>query len=289
MSAIHRVGIVGCGTMGSGIAHICAVAGLDVRVAASSLDSRSRAEERVTTSLDRALAKDRLSAEQHKTALRHLTYTTDLTVLADCDLVVEAVAEDLDAKLALFALLDSVLTDRDTVLATNTSSLSVTRLARATSDPSRVLGLHFFNPVPALPLVELVGTLLTDEKTLARIEEWVTVVLGKKPIRCTDRAGFTVNALLIPYLLSAVRMAESGYASPDTVDDAMTLGCSHPMGPLRLADLIGLDVVLSISESLYAESGDPNHCAPPTLRRLVEAGLLGRKTGRGFHSYEQRP
>ena len=185
------------------------------------------------------------------------------------------------------AQLDRVLKDPDAVLASNTSSISILGLARATADGGRVIGMHFFSPVPALPLVEMVSTPLTDEKTAVRAEEFVTGVLGKRIIRSPDRAGFTVNALLVPYLLSAVRMVESGHVSADTVDDAMTLGCSHPMGPLRLADLIGLDVVASIADTLHEEFREPHYAPPPLLRRLVETGMLGRKTGQGFHHYDR--
>ncbi|WP_216587369.1 3-hydroxybutyryl-CoA dehydrogenase [Streptomyces brasiliscabiei] len=285
MTAIQKVGVVGCGTMGSGIAHVCALAGVDVMVAASSPASLARGRARLTTSLDRALGKGRITDRDHENALARVSYTSDLAELADRQLVIESISEDEQAKRDLFARLDQVLQDPETILASNTSSLSVLRLARATADGGRVLGVHFFNPVPALPLVELVPTLLTREKTAVRAEEFVTDLLGKRVIRSPDRAGFTVNALLIPYLLAAVRMVEAGHASAETVDEAMTLGCSHPMGPLRLADLIGLDVVTSIAEALHEEFREPQYAPPPFLRRLVEAGMLGRKTGRGLYDY----
>ncbi|BBC30119.1 3-hydroxybutyryl-CoA dehydrogenase [Streptomyces graminofaciens] len=285
MSTIQRIGVVGCGTMGSGIAHVCALAGVDVRVAAASPESLARGRARLTGSLDKALGKGRITDRDHENALARVSYTSDLADLADRQLVIESISEDESAKRELFARLDRVLQDPEAVLASNTSSLSVLRLARATADVGRVIGVHFFNPAPALPLVELVPTLLTHEKTAVRVEEFLTDVLGKRVIRSPDRAGFTVNALLVPYLLAAVRMVESGHASAETVDDAMTLGCSHPMGPLRLADLIGLDVVASIAEALHEEFREPHYAPPPFLRRLVEAGLLGRKTGRGFYDY----
>jgi 3-hydroxybutyryl-CoA dehydrogenase len=285
MSTIQRIGVVGCGTMGSGIAHVCALAGVDVRVAAASPESLARGRARLTGSLDKALGKGRITERDHENALARVSYTSDLADLADRQLVIESISEDESAKRELFARLDRVLQDPEAVLASNTSSLSVLRLARATADSGRVIGVHFFNPAPALPLVELVPTLLTHEKTAVRVEEFLTDVLGKRVIRSPDRAGFTVNALLIPYLLAAVRMVESGHASAETVDDAMTLGCSHPMGPLRLADLIGLDVVASIAEALHEEFRESHYAPPPFLRRLVEAGLLGRKTGRGFYDY----
>ncbi|MEH0420564.1 3-hydroxybutyryl-CoA dehydrogenase [Streptomyces sp. B21-083] len=287
MSTIQRVGVVGCGTMGSGIAHVCALAGLDVMVAAASSASLARGRERLTGSFDRALSKGKITVHDHEHALARVSYTSDLEDLADRQVVIESISENEPAKRELFARLDGVLQDPEAILASNTSSISVLGLARATGDGGRVIGMHFFNPVPALPLVEMVSTPLTDEKTAVRAEEFVTGVLGKRIIRSPDRAGFTVNALLIPYLLSAVRMVESGHVSADTVDDAMTLGCSHPMGPLRLADLIGLDVVASIAETLYEEFREPHYAPPPLLRRLVETGMLGRKTGQGFHHYDR--
>ncbi|MGW0824732.1 3-hydroxybutyryl-CoA dehydrogenase [Streptomyces sp. NPDC002845] len=287
MSTIQKIAVVGCGTMGSGIAHVCALAGLDVMVAAASRESLARGQERLTESFDKALGKGRITDRDHENALARVSYTSDLADLADRQLVIESISENEPAKRELFAQLDRVLQDPEAILASNTSSISVLRLARATADGGRVIGIHFFNPAPVLPLVEMVSTLLTDEKTAVRAEEFVTGVLGKRIIRSPDRAGFTVNALLIPYLLSAVRMVESGHASADTVDDAMTLGCSHPMGPLRLADLIGLDVVASIAEALHEEFREPHYAPPPLLRRLVEAGMLGRKTGQGFHHYDR--
>ncbi|MDX2548120.1 3-hydroxybutyryl-CoA dehydrogenase [Streptomyces sp. WI04-05B] len=284
---IQRVGVVGCGTMGSGIAQVCALAGLDVMVAAASGASLDRGRARLTGSFDRALGKGKITSQDHENALARVSYTSDLEDLADRQLVVESISESEPAKRELFARLDRVIQDPEAVLASNTSSISVLGLARATVDGGRVIGMHFFNPVTALPLVEMVSTLLTDEKTAVRAEEFVTGVLGKRIIRSPDRAGFTVNALLIPYLLSAVRMVESGHVSADTVDDAMTLGCSHPMGPLRLADLIGLDVVASIAETLHEEFREPHYAPPPLLRRMVETGMLGRKTGQGFHHYDR--
>lgn len=211
--------------------------------------------------------------------------STDLSRMADRDLVVEAVAEDERAKLEVFARLDRTVERRDAVLATNTSSIPVIRLAAATSRPQQVVGLHFFNPVPVLPLVELVPSLLTGEETVRRARDFASEVLGKRVVRAQDRAGFIVNALLVPYLLAAVRMAESGAASAEDIDQGMTLGCAHPLGPLALADLIGLDTVQAIARSMYAEYREPLYAPPPLLARMVDAGLLGSKTGRGFHTY----
>ncbi|MBW5422482.1 3-hydroxybutyryl-CoA dehydrogenase [Streptomyces sp. BG9H] len=282
---IHRVGIVGCGTMGSGIADICGRAGLDVVVVVSGPAAVPAGRGRLVASLDRAVSRGRVSAADRDAALARIAFTADLDDLADRDLVVETIREDEDEKAQLFSALDKVLDSPDVILASNTSSIPITRLAAVTSRPERVVGAHFFNPVAALPLVELVGSLLTDERTLRRMTEFVEVTLGKTPIRTRDRSGFVVNALLIPYLLSAVRMVESGIATAEVIDQGMTLGCSHPMGPLRLTDMIGLDVVAAIAESLHREFREPQFAPPVLLLRMTEAGLLGKKSGRGFYLY----
>ncbi|MFD6969416.1 3-hydroxybutyryl-CoA dehydrogenase [Streptomyces sp. NPDC059949] len=285
MTDVERVGIVGCGLMGSGIAEVCALAGRDVVVVESSRAAADAGLERITRSLARAAAAGKLTGAQRDTAVGRITMSTDLSRMADRDLVVEAVAEDERAKLEVFARLDRTVERRDAVLATNTSSIPVIRLAAATSRPQQVVGLHFFNPVPVLPLVELVPSLLTGEETVRRARDFASEVLGKRVVRAQDRAGFIVNALLVPYLLAAVRMAESGAASAEDIDQGMTLGCAHPLGPLALADLIGLDTVQAIARSMYAEYREPLYAPPPLLARMVDAGLLGRKTGRGFHTY----
>ncbi|MFD9366157.1 3-hydroxybutyryl-CoA dehydrogenase [Streptomyces sp. NPDC060020] len=285
MTDVERVGIVGCGLMGSGIAEVCARAGRDVVVVEADRTAADAGLERIERSLARAAAAGKLTAADQEAALGRITLTADMSLLADRDLVVEAVAEDERAKLEVFARLDRVVERRDAVLATNTSSIPVIRLAAATSRPAQVVGLHFFNPVPVLPLVELVPSLLTGEETVRRAREFASGVLGKRVVRAQDRAGFVVNALLVPYLLAAVRMAESGIASAEDIDQGMTLGCAHPLGPLALADLIGLDTVQAIARSMYAEYREPLYAPPPLLARMVDAGLLGRKTGRGFHTY----
>ncbi|MEU7725884.1 3-hydroxybutyryl-CoA dehydrogenase [Streptomyces sp. NPDC040724] len=285
MTDLERVGVVGCGLMGSGIAEVCARAGRDVVVVEADRTAADAGLERIDRSLARAEAAGKLSAADRDAATGRITLTTDMSLLADRDLVVEAVAEDERAKLEVFARLDRVVERRDAVLASNTSSIPVIRLAAATSRPAQVVGLHFFNPVPVLPLVELVPSLLTGEETARRAREFASGVLGKRVVRAQDRAGFVVNALLVPYLLAAVRMAESGIASAEDIDQGMTLGCAHPLGPLALADLIGLDTVQAIARSMYAEYREPLHAPPPLLARMVDAGLLGRKTGRGFHTY----
>ncbi|MFG2526854.1 3-hydroxybutyryl-CoA dehydrogenase [Streptomyces sp. NPDC048516] len=281
-SAVERIGVVGCGLMGSGIAEVCARAGREVRVVETGPSAAEAGLRRITGSLERATAAGKLSARDRDSALARITVTTDFAALADRDLVVEAVAEDETAKPAVFTRLDEVVRRPDAILATNTSSLPVIRLAAATARPQQVIGLHFFNPVPVLPLVELVPSLLTGDDTTRRTHTFAADVLGKDVVRAADRAGFIVNALLVPYLLDAVRMVESGAASADDVDRGMRLGCAHPLGPLAL---IGLDTTRSIAESLYEEFREPRYAPPPLLARMVDAGLLGRKSGRGFHHY----
>ncbi|CAM3162982.1 3-hydroxybutyryl-CoA dehydrogenase [Saccharomonospora xinjiangensis] len=286
MSDISRVGIVGCGLMGSGLAEVCARPGIDVLVAVSSDDSARRGRDRLTGSLDRAVRKGRTSEKDRDGVLGRITFTTELADLADRELVIEAVTEDEPLKLDLFARLDRIVEDPEAILATNTSSLPVMKLARATARPEQVLGTHFFSPVPAMPLVELTGSLLTSESTVDRVEAFAVKVLDKEVIRSPDRAGFVVNALLVPYLLAAMRMVESGFALVEDVDKGMMLGCAHPMGPLRLADLIGLDTLAAVAAGLYDEFREPHYAAPPLLARMVDGGLLGKKSGRGFYSYE---
>ncbi|MEV6399094.1 3-hydroxybutyryl-CoA dehydrogenase [Streptomyces sp. NPDC051907] len=285
MGEIERVGIVGCGLMGSGIAEVCARAGREVVVVESSDAAADAGLSRVTASLDRAQAAGKLTGEDRDAALARISTTADMDRMADRHLVVEAVAEDEAAKLAVFTKLDAIVRDPEAILATNTSSIPVIRLAAATARPEQVIGLHFFNPVPVLPLVELVPSLLTGASTVRRAEEFAAGVLGKQVVRARDRAGFIVNALLVPYLLAAVRMVESGTASVEDVDRGMILGCAHPLGPLALTDLIGLDTTKAIAESMYEEFREPQYAPPPLLARMVDAGLLGRKSGRGFHTY----
>ncbi|MFG2472578.1 3-hydroxybutyryl-CoA dehydrogenase [Streptomyces canus] len=283
--AIERVGIVGCGTMGAGIAEISARAGLDVRIAVSSEASAARGRRRLLGSLDRAVAKGRVDEADRDAALARIDFTTDLAGLADRQLVIESVKEDEQVKREVFTFLDKVVADPDAILATNTSSLSVARLARATERGGHVIGIHFFNPVPALPLVEIVPSVLTERDITERAERFVTDVLGKTVIEAPDRAGFVINALLFPYLLSAIRMVDTGLASAETIDRGMQLGCSHPLGPLRLADLVGLDTTAAIAEAMYEETKEPLYAPPPLLLRMVECGILGKKSGRGFYRY----
>ncbi|MEU5053157.1 3-hydroxybutyryl-CoA dehydrogenase [Streptomyces sp. NPDC021096] len=285
--AITRVGVVGGGQMGTGIAEVCARAGLDTVVCEADATAARRARDQVTASLERAVQRGKLDRPSAEDALTRLAFTAGLDDLADRQLVIEAVIENTDAKTEVFAALDKIVQDPGAILATNTSAIPVMRLGMATQRADRVLGLHFFNPVPVLPLVEVVASLHTAAETVTAVEAFARDTLGKATIRSQDRTGFVVNALLIPYLLSAVRMAESGFATAADVDAGMELGCAHPMGPLKLADLIGLDTVVAIAESLYDEFKEPLYAPPPLLQRMVEAGLLGRKTGRGFHTYDQ--
>lgn len=281
---IDRVGVVGCGIMGTGIAHVCARAGVDVLVAVSSTNSLKASRERVHTSLDRELRKGSLTADEHDRARHRISFTAQLDDLADRHLVIESVRENEPDKRALLTVLDQVLAP-GAILASNTSTIPISRLAAVTTRPGRMIGLHFFNPVPVLPLVELVVPLGADEPVAARADNFVTGVLGKKLIRSSDRAGFVVNSLLLPFLLDSVRMVESGFATAQAVDDGMVLGCSHPIGPLRLIDLIGVDTVVAMSDALFAEFKDVRYAPPPTLLRMAEADQLGRKTGKGFYSY----
>jgi 3-hydroxybutyryl-CoA dehydrogenase len=271
--------------MGSGIAEVFARSGLDVLVSEATGEALELGRTRLTTSLANAVKRGKLTEEQREETLARLSFTTDLADFADRDLVVEAVAEREDIKVEIFATLDRVVTRRDAILASNTSSIPIVKLAAATSRADQVIGLHFFNPAPVQKLVEVIPTLTTSAETTARVEEFAVQVLGKEPIRARDRAGFVVNALLVPYLLSAVRMFESGVATAADIDKGMEAGCAHPMGPLRLCDLIGLDTIVSIAESMYDEYKEPLYAAPPLLSRMVDAGLLGRKSGRGFYDY----
>jgi 3-hydroxybutyryl-CoA dehydrogenase len=285
---IERVGVVGCGLMGSGIAEVSARAGLDVVVREIDAGAAESGLKRLTTSLDRAVRAGKLDESGRDAALDRIRLTTDMAELADRQLVIEAVVEDEALKTDVFALLDKVVEDDTAILASNTSSIPIMKLGMATNRPEQVIGIHFFNPVPILRLVELVTSLLTAPATTDRADQFATDVLGKHVIKSQDRAGFIVNALLVPYLLSAIRMLESGFASAEDIDTGMVEGCNHPMGPLHLADLIGLDTTMAVAESLYAEFKEPLYASPPLLSRMVEAGLLGRKAGRGFYDYSPK-
>ncbi len=283
---IQRVGILGSGIMGSGIAEVAAKSGFDVVL-------RSRKQETadaMVTSLEKSLAKQvergKLDQGTADEVRGRVTATDHIGALADCDLVIESVVEDLDVKRALFTELDGIV-KQDAILATNTSTLPVIEMAVATQRPEKVLGVHFFNPAPAMSLVEIIAPLTASDETVAAAKGFAEAC-GKNAVEVKDRAGFIVNALLFPYLNNAVRMLESGTASAEDIDTAMKGGCNFPMGPLALLDLVGLDTSLAILDALYTEFRDPNYAAVPALRRMVSAGQLGRKSGRGFYDYSKK-
>lgn len=282
----RSIGIVGCGLMGSGIAQCAAEAGLDVRVKEANEAMLAKGLARISSAWERAVAKGKLTEDQRTALARRLHGTTALADLAYCDLVVEAVPERMDLKLQTFAELDRVLVP-GALLCTNTSSLSVAQLSPALSPQRlpRLAGLHFFNPVPVMPLVEVVRTLATDEATLAALRTFVQK-LGKTAVLAPDAPGFVVNRLLVPYLLDAMRCAEQRLASVEDLDTGMKLGCGHPMGPLHLSDFIGLDTMQSVADVLFEAFGEPRFKAPSVLRQLVAAGRLGRKSGSGFYRWE---
>jgi len=282
---IERVGVIGAGQMGAGIAEVSVRAGVDVVVYEPTEALTTAGKARITKSLERGVSAGKITEREQSAALGRLKFSTDLSDLSDRQLVIEAVIEDETVKGKIFAELDKLITDPDAVLASNTSSIPIMKIAAATANPGRVLGLHFFNPVPVLPLVELVSTLVTTDAAAARTEQFASSVLGKQVVRCSDRSGFVVNALLVPYLLAAVRMVEAGFATVEDVDKAVVAGLSHPMGPLRLSDLVGLDTLKLIADKMFEEFKEPLYAAPPLLLRMVEAGQLGKKSGKGFYSY----
>ncbi|MGW0045394.1 3-hydroxybutyryl-CoA dehydrogenase [Rhodococcus sp. NPDC003348] len=282
---IQRVGVIGAGQMGAGIAEVCARAHVDVLVYEQTRELAAAGRARILRSLDRGVSSGKITEREREQAAWRLRFTSDLGDFADRQLVVEAVVEDEKVKSAIFTELDEIVTDPNAVLASNTSSIPIMKLGITTSRPERVIGMHFFNPVPVLPLVELVTTLKTSAAVTERAEEFASEILGKQVVRSADRSGFVVNALLVPYLLSAIRMVESGFATKEDIDKATVLGLAHPMGPLALTDLVGLDTVKSIADSMYEEFKEPLYSAPPLLLRMVEAGLVGKKVGRGFYEY----
>ena len=277
--------MVGCGLMGSGIAEVAARSGCDVKIVEVDEDALAAGMARIEKSLSRAVNASKLDEAGREAALGSMSFGVDLDELADRDFVIEAVVESEPAKLDVFARLSKVLEDSDAVMASNTSAIPIMKLAMATDRPAQVIGMHFFNPVPVMGLVEVISSLLTAEETAQRCRAFAGERLGKRVVDSQDRAGFVVNALLIPYILSAVRMLESGFASTEDIDAGMVLGCNHPMGPLALCDLIGLDTTMAVAESLYEEFREQLYAPPPMLSRMCDAGLLGRKTGRGFYTY----
>ncbi len=281
---MEQVGVVGSGIMGAGIAEVAARSGCDVVVREVTTELADAGRARIAASLERAVTRGKLAAADRDATLARIRTTTSLDDLADRDLVIEAVVEDEPTKTALYRELSAIVRP-DCVLASNTSSIPISRLAAAAQGPERVLGMHFFNPVPVLPLIELVPSLRTGQSTVDAARAFAEDRLGKKTVLCKDRAGFVVNALLVPYLLAAIRMVEAGVATAEDVDTAMVAGANHPMGPLALTDLIGLDTTAAVAVSMYEEFKEPLYAAPPLLLRMVEAGLLGRKSGQGFFSY----
>jgi 3-hydroxybutyryl-CoA dehydrogenase len=283
---VQTIGVVGCGQMGAGIAEVCAVSGYDVIIYGRNEDVQPACRGRVQGSLARAVNRGKLDAAEAEAAMNRLRGVAHLAALAPCDLVIECVAEDMALKRSIFRSLDDIL-QPSAILATNTSSLSVSAIADATRRPNKVLGMHFFNPVPVMRLLELVRGLHTSDETMAIVRK-VGAWLGKVTVTAPDSPGFIVNRLLIPYIVDAIAGHERDLASAHAIDSGMTLGSGHPLGPLALADLIGLDVTLAIADVLYATYGEPQFKAPPLLRQLVAAGRLGRKTGSGFYPYTRR-
>ncbi len=281
---IKTVGVVGAGLMGSGIAEVCARSGLRTRVAEAGEEALAAGRRRVERSIERGRQGGKLSDSDAEEITGRLSFSTDLAEMSDCDLVVEAIVERLADKVELFGTLDGILHE-DAILASNTSSLPIIEIARVTKRPDRVIGTHFFNPAPVMRLLEVVRTIATSDRTLEETRA-LGERLGKRVIVAQDRGGFIVNLLLIPFLNSAVRLFESGFATKEDIDEGMKLGCGHPMGPLQLLDYIGLDTALFVCDALYEEYAVRDYAAPPLLKRMVAAGYLGRKSGRGFYEYE---
>ncbi len=281
---IETVGVVGAGAMGSGIIEVAARNGLKVVAREISPEAVEAGKARVEGSMEKAVSRGKLEESTREAALANLDWTTDFADLQACDLVIEAVVENADLKVEIFKALDSVL-GADAIMATNTSSIPVIDIAMATSRPEQVCGMHFFNPATVMKLVEVISTQRTSPAVTEQVTAFATNVLGKRVVPAPDRAGFVVNALLVPYICQAIAMFEAGHASAEDIDDAMKLGCGHPMGPLTLADMIGLDVCLFTEESLHDEYQERFLSPPPLLRRMVSAGKLGRKSGEGFYTY----
>ncbi len=281
---VRKVGVVGCGIMGSGIVEICAKAGMDVTFVEIDEEQAERGRQAIERSMAKAVEKGKLEESARDEALSRITASTNLEDIADADFVVEAVTEDLDTKLEVFARIDELVRP-DVILATNTSSLPIANLAAVTKRPDQVLGVHFFNPPPVMKLLELVRALTTSDEVI-QFARGFAERIGKTPILAKDRAGFIVNFLLVPYLNSAIEMLEQGFATREDIDTGVVLGLGHPMGPLTLADLIGLDTMLQVSAVLYDEFKDPIYSPPTLLKRMVAAGYLGRKSGRGFYEYD---
>lgn len=282
---VKKVAVVGCGVMGSGIVEVVARSGSEVVYLEANDDLVARGRAAIDRSTAKALERGKITDDERDAALSRISGTTDVGGLADADLVIEAATEDPDAKRDIFRRLDRV-TRPEVVLASNTSSIPIAELAAATDRPDKVVGMHFFNPPPVMRLLELTPAVTTSEETLAFARAYGSERLGKTVVQAKDQAGFIVNRLLAPYLNGAIKMLEDGFATREDIDTAIALGLGHPMGPLTLCDLVGLDVALYVADVLYAEFRDPMYAPPPLLRRMVTAGMLGRKTGKGFYEYE---
>jgi len=282
--AIRNVGVIGCGLMGSGIVQVAAQSGFQVLFVEANDDLVKRGLERLRQTLEGLVAKGKLDAKAKDDTLGRIAGTTRLEDLKACDLVVEAMTENQALKNETFAKLDRICVPH-ALLATNTSSISVTAIANGLANPGRVVGMHFFNPVPLMKLVEVVRTILTDDAAVKEATEWVRAV-GKVPVQAKDATAFIVNRLLVPYLLDAIRVYEGGLASLEDIDQAMKLGCGYPMGPFTLLDLVGLDTTMYVAEVMFEEFREPRYAPPPLLKRMVMAGQLGRKTGQGFYTYD---
>ena len=280
---ISKVGVVGCGLMGGGIAEVAAKAGFDVIVRDVTDELLEKGEARIRKSMERAVQKEKLTVEDRDLALGRLSFTTKVPDLQSCDIVIEAIVEELEAKNALFRDLDG-LCDGGTIFASNTSSLTITDMAAATSRVDRFVGMHFFNPVPVMKLVEVVRTITTSDDTFDRVFAF-SKVLGKVPVAAKDNSGFIVNLLLVPYMLDAIRQLERGVAGVEDIDTAMALGCGYPMGPFVLCDFVGLDTLNRIGEIMYEEYREARYTPPPLLKRIVAMGRFGRKSGMGFYDW----
>jgi 3-hydroxybutyryl-CoA dehydrogenase len=283
MAGVKTVGVVGCGLMGSGIVQVSAQAGLKTIVREADQAFLDKGLGRIKKFLDDGVTKGKVTAEDRDKTLANIKGTTKLEDLAGCDLVIEAVTENIAVKKEVFSTLDAVCAP-DAVLATNTSSLSVTEIAAFAKKPERVLGLHFFNPVPLMKLVEIIRALTTGDEAFERAKGYVAAI-GKTPVIAKDAPGFVVNRLLVPYMLDAIRVYESGLASKEDIDNGMKLGCGYPMGPLQLLDFVGLDTTYFIANIMFEEFRESRFAPPPLLKRMVLAGHLGRKSGRGFYDY----
>ena len=287
MKKIKRVGVIGGGLMGSGIAHVSAAAGFPTTVREVSEDLCAKSRQSIEKTLAKGIERGKVTSAERDATLKNLRFATRLEELADSDLFIEAVVEELDVKNSLWSQLDRIA-QPDAIFASNTSSLTIIAMATASGRPDRMLGLHFFNPVPLMKLVEVVRTITTSEETEQRALDFVKA-LGKEPIRSKDSSGFVVNLLLIPYMLDAINAVEANVASVEDIDKGMQLGAGHPMGPFTLLDFVGLDTVYRISEIMFEEYRDHRYAPPPLLKRMVLAGMLGKKSGQGFYDYSSNP